>query len=245
MKRGDMRPQVIFFDVGETLVRSRLPYGDLLSEIGHELNIDVPAQLLGGLTARIEVRVAARTERRLPITFPAEASQRFWYQTYHDLFLRDLSTTDARRLAQAFLGLLSSPAGYALFDDTVATLERLRTDGYQLGIISNWEAWLPSLLQDVGIAHFFDHVIVSGLCGLEKPDTRIFTLALDKGGYRPEQVVYVGDRPAHDVEPVCAVGMTPILLDRTDRYVYHCARERIGSLSDLSTALETLLSQSV
>jgi len=189
--------------------------------------------------------VLERTQQGLPFTFPAAESQRFWFETYHDLFDRYLSNTDARRLAQAFLDLLSSPAGYTLFDDTVTTLKRLRADGYQLGIISNWEGWLPTLLEHIGIMSFFDHVVISGACGLEKPDARIFLLGMAEGGYRSEEVVYIGDRPAHDVGPARKAGMTPILLDRANRFPHYRGRQRISSLGELPAALESLRSLGV
>lgn len=245
MPREGTCPRAIFFDVGETLIRPRRPYGELLAEVGDELDISVPAEILAGLGVHIEVRVLERTQQGLPFTFPAAESQRFWFETYHDLFVRYLSNTDARRLAQAFLDLLSSPAGYALFDDTETTLKRLRAGGYQLGIISNWEGWLPTLLEHVGITSFFDHVVISGACGLEKPDARIFLLGMDEGGYRSEEVVYIGDRPAHDVGPARKAGMTPILLDRADRFPHYRARQRISSLGELPAALESLRSLGV
>lgn len=242
---GRTWPRAVFFDVGETLIRPRRPYGELLVEVGHELDISVPAEILAGLGVRIETRVLERTLQGLPFTFPAATSQRFWFETYHDFFIRYLSNTDARRLAQAFLGLLSSPAGYTLFDDTVTTLKRMHTDGHRLGIISNWEGWLPTLLEHVGITSFFDHVVISGACGLEKPDARIFLLGMTEGGYLSEEVVYIGDRPAHDVGPARKAGMTPILLDRADRFPHHRARQRIVSLGELPAALESLRSLGV
>ncbi len=245
MHREGTRPRAIFFDVGETLIQPRRPYGELLAEVGDELDVFVPAEILAGLSIHIEARVLERTQQGLPFTFSAAESQRFWFETYHDFLVRYLINTDARRLAHAFLDLLSSPAGYALFDDTVTTLKRLRADGYHLGIISNWEEWLPSLLEHVGITSFFDHVVISGACGLEKPDPRIFLLGVAEGGYRSEEVVYIGDRPAHDVEPARKVGMTPILLDRADRFPHYRARQRIGSLGELPAALESLRSLGV
>jgi putative hydrolase of the HAD superfamily len=234
---GD-RPRAVFFDVGETLVRPRQPYAELLKEVSHLLGIHPPAPLLMGLAARIYDRVTERTELMLPFTFPAAASQRFWYETYHDFFARFLSGADARRLALALLDVLSSPSGYVFFDETVETLTRLRDDGFRLGIISNWEAWLPTLLNETGIASFFEAVVVSGICGCEKPDPRIFTLALEEGRYRPEEVVYVGDRPAHDVAPARQAGITPILLDRDNRYPDYIGPHRIVSLCHLPPILK-------
>lgn len=238
MNRVDPWPRAIFFDVGETLIQPRRPYGDLLSEVSRELDVNLPKELLSGLATRIEARVAVRTKDMLPFTFPADASQRFWFETYHGYFARFLSGPNAHRLAQGFLSLLSSPAGYTLFEDTVATLERFRAEGYRLGIISNWESWLPSLLESVDIVQFFDHLVISGECEVEKPDSRIFARALAVSGFRPEEMVYVGDKPSHDIEPALDAGIRPILLDRSARYPRDHRYQTIASLYDLTLALD-------
>lgn len=237
---GTSRPLAVWFDVGETLVRPRRPYTESLAAVSRPLGVDVPADLPNGLAAHIDVRIADRTQQLLPFTFPADASQQFWFDTYHEFFVEFLSASDARRLAQGLLDLLSSPAGYAAYDDAVPTLERLRADGYRLGVVSNWEAWLPTLLDTAGIASFFDHIVISGVCGIEKPDPRIFTLAMEAGGDRPGEAIYVGDRPAHDVAPAREAGMIPILLDRGDRHPQHDAQARIGTLSELHAVLKEL-----
>lgn len=227
------RPSAMFFDVGETLIRPRRPYRDLVRETAYKLGFELSIEALNGLGAWMDARVAERTRDRLPFTFPAAESQRFWLETYREYFARFLPGVQSLLLAEELLDSLSSPSGYALFEDTVATLERLQNDGYRLGIISNWEAWLPDLLETFGIEPFFDHIVISGICGFEKPDSDIFTFALDEGGYRPDEVVYIGDNPAHDVEPAQRVGITPILLDRANRYSNNPTCRRIGSLSEL------------
>ncbi len=234
-------PRAIFFDVGETLVRPRRAYDELLAEVSEALGVALPADIAGGLAARIEVRVTERSQQGLPFTFPADASRQFWFETYHGFLVDLMATTDARRLAEGLLKLLSSTAGYAPFDDAIPTLKRLRAKGYRLGIISNWEAWLPTLLRDCDLAPFFQHVVISGVCGVEKPDARIYTLAMEEGGYQPGEVIYVGDRPAHDVIPAKQTGLIPILIDRGDRYRQHDATSRIGSLSELPAVLEKLV----
>lgn len=237
-----VEPRAIFFDVGETLICPRRPYGELLAEVGRESAIDIPASLVTGLAARIRARVTERAEHMLPFTFPADASQRFWYETYHGYFRDYLSSSAAACLAQDFLDVLSTPAGYVLYDDAVAALESLHAAGYQLGIISNWEAWLPALLEEIGIARFFSHVLVSGEVGIEKPETGIFTLAMEAGGYRPEEVVYVGDSAAHDVIPAQKVGITPVLLDRANRYPDLSPAQCVASLEQLPMWVRNLRS---
>jgi putative hydrolase of the HAD superfamily len=72
---------------------------------------------------------------------------------------------------------------------------------------------------------------------VEKPDPKIFLLALDRIGVEPPEAVYVGDSVHFDVEPATAVGMLGVLLDRRSRYPDH-AGVRIASLEELPGILE-------
>ena len=75
-----------------------------------------------------------------------------------------------------------------------------------------------------------------GVEGFEKPDPRIFRLAMERAGVEPGRSVYVGDNPEFDVEPAMAVGMFPVLIDRRDRYP-DAPGARIASLEELPDVL--------
>ena len=63
-------------------------------------------------------------------------------------------------------------ANYSLFDDVLPVLKRLRGESLMLGVVSNFEEWLERLLEELGVASFFDVKVVSGVEGFEKPDPR-------------------------------------------------------------------------
>lgn len=232
-----MKPELVLFDVGDTLLCPRQSFTELLTELADAADIALPKDAGRDLGDHIDARIAERGMAGLPFTFPPEASSQFWHETYHGFLARVLNCGDARRLADLLRARLSSPEGYACFSDTIPTLQVLREAGYRLGIISNWEEWLPGLLDAEGLMPWFDAVIISGTCGMEKPDSRIFTFALEQSGVEPNAVVYVGDRPAHDVGPAWQTGIRPVLLDRFGRYPKHEAWKRIRSLMELPEVL--------
>ena len=78
--------------------------------------------------------------------------------------------------------------------------------------------------------------VISGVEGVEKPDPRIFRLALERRARRPEEVVYVGDNPDFDIEPTAALGMFPVLIDRRGRHPEHVG-VRVTDLRDLPEAI--------
>jgi HAD superfamily hydrolase (TIGR01549 family) len=94
----------------------------------------------------------------------------------------------------------------------------LRDAGLVLGVVSNFEEWLERLLEELGVRGYFQVSVISGVEGFEKPDPRIFRLAMTRAGVTPGRSVYVGDNPEFDVDPALAVGMFPVLIDRRDRF---------------------------
>jgi putative hydrolase of the HAD superfamily len=231
------RTELVLFDVGDTLVCPRQPFAELLQEIAEGAEIVLPAGAERDLGDHIDARIAERGTAGLPFTFPPEASARFWHDTYLGFLSQALPQDRALHLADSLRARLSSPAGYTTFPETVKALRALHEAGYRLGVVSNWEAWLPELLDSEGLTSWFDTIVVSGMCGIEKPDSRIFSLALEMSGVQPDIVVYVGDRPAHDVGPAWQAGIRPVLLDRHDRYPRHDAWKRIRSLTELPVVL--------
>jgi putative hydrolase of the HAD superfamily len=75
------------------------------------------------------------------------------------------------------------------------------------------------LLEELGVRRYFQVSVISGVEGFEKPDPRILQLAMARADVTPERSVYVGDNPEFDVDPALALGMFPVLIDRSDRFL--------------------------
>lgn len=101
----------------------------------------------------------------------------------------------------------------SIIPNTQMVLTNIKKEGYYMGIISNADGRLKSLLKLIELDQYFDHIIDSAEVLVEKPDPRIFQMALRESGYKPEESVYIGDMYTIDIEGSRNVGMTPILLD--------------------------------
>jgi putative hydrolase of the HAD superfamily len=119
-----------------------------------------------------------------------------------------------------------------LREDTPAVLAELRRRGYRLGIVSNADGRVEAEIATSGIAPHFNAVIDSHRVGVEKPDPRIFALALDAAGARPQDALFIGDIYEIDVAGARAAGLEALLLDPLGLYgAVDC--ERIASLDEL------------
>ncbi|HFU4451721.1 TPA: HAD family hydrolase [Streptococcus suis] len=96
--------------------------------------------------------------------------------------------------------------GIKLYSEVREVLETL-SKHYRLGIIANQSSSVRDLLKEWGIESYFQLIILSEEVGLSKPDTTIFTLALQKANIPADRVVYVGDRYDNDILPAKSLGM--------------------------------------
>ncbi|HSJ50480.1 MAG TPA: HAD-IA family hydrolase [Actinomycetota bacterium] len=230
-----MRYTAVFFDAGETLVHPHPTFPDLFAEILRREGHDVAPQAIHDRIHVVSDRFRVAAETNELWTTSLERSRRFWHDVY-TIFLRELGVSNGGGLINRIYREFTDLANYTLFDDVRPVLRVLRDAGIRLGVVSNFEDWLEGLLERLGIGSFFDVRVISGVEGLEKPDPRIFRLAMERAGVEPAVSVYVGDNPEFDVDPALALGMFPVLIDRRGRYP-DVAVPRIHSLADLPAVI--------
>jgi putative hydrolase of the HAD superfamily len=85
---------------------------------------------------------------------------------------------------------------------------------YPIGIVSNFDGRLRVILQDLGIASYFDHWIISSEVGADKPAPFIYECALEMAGVAPAEALHVGDDPEGDWQAAADVGLHVFPLDR-------------------------------
>ena len=105
--------------------------------------------------------------------------------------------------------------GVVPFDDTLPVLEKLKNNGYKIGLITN--AMQPMWMRDVelrafGILDYLDVRLTSGDVGYMKPHPFIYWQALEQLDVQPEEAVFVGDRPANDIAGANEAGLTSVLM---------------------------------
>ena len=106
-------------------------------------------------------------------------------------------------------------AAWRVAPGAVDALAALRRAGVRVGVVSNFDARLPSLLEGLGLAPYLDRdaVVTSADTGLEKPNPEMFRVCLDRLAARaaariaPADALVVGDDRRNDVAGGRAAGM--------------------------------------
>lgn len=228
--------RAVFFDAGETLVHPAPTFPELFASIvTREGYPRAPEDVVAASAVVMDRFSEAARDRELWTTSP-ERSRAFWLGVYERM-LGALGLPSADGLRDTLYREFTDLRNYALFDDVRGVLGDLAAAGMRLGIVSNFEAWLEELLGALDVRDAFPVRVISGVEGMEKPDPRIFELAMSRAGVAAEDSVYVGDNPEFDVDPPASLGMTAVLIDRRDRHPEHDG-VRVRDLRDLPGVLE-------
>ena len=116
--------------------------------------------------------------------------------------------------------------------------------GVPLAIVSNSTGTVEEELAALGICQTgpgtgteVGTVIDSAVVGVEKPDPRIFRIALERLGAALDGAVHVGDTVRFDVDGARAVGIRPVHLDPYRDCPAPDGHEHIRRLSDLPSLI--------
>jgi putative hydrolase of the HAD superfamily len=224
-----MAIETLFLDAGGVLV---FPNWERVAKAlaAHDVHVD----------PRILARAEPKAKQRLDLDDAQSKSdaERGWL--YFNLILEESGVSLSAATEAALDELRAYHADQNLWEfvppDVEPALERLKPLGVKLVLVSNSNGRLRHLFERIGLADRFDVLVDSFEEGVEKPDRRLFEIALQRSGARRETTMHVGDLYNVDVIGARAAGLHAVLLDAARLYEgVNC--ERIHSLTDLCELL--------
>jgi putative hydrolase of the HAD superfamily len=205
--------KAIFFDAFGTLFHLRGTVGEHYAAAARELGVEIPGKALDAAF----VQAWDNLPPRPAIDCPRENDDKPWWRDLVSAVLDQIASVptdfDRERFFELAYAHFTEPGVWTLHADVEETLPGLARD-LQLGIISNFDGRLRTILRHLGIAHFFRYVFISSELGADKPDPKIFRRALARSGLHAGEAVHVGDDPERDWEAAAYAGMHVFKLDR-------------------------------
>jgi HAD superfamily hydrolase (TIGR01549 family) len=218
--------KTIFLDAGGVLV---FPNWGRISSTLSRHGVAVEADAL----ARAEPFAKRRLDESRTIHVTNDAS-RGWL--YFNLILAQAGVTqsDATDAALRELHVYHRASNLWEYvpDGVVDALAALRARGLRLTVVSNANGRLGHLFERVGLSRAVDWVLDSHDEGVEKPDPRLFEIALARSQGERETTIHVGDLYQVDVVGARAAGLRGVLFDTAGLYE-DADCPRVSSLADL------------
>lgn len=211
-RRLPTRVSTVLFDLGNTLRHLDHAYvAAVISEHGRPVDAAAVAAAEYRGKAAIDAELRARR-------IGTDASRQ---RPYFDTILDVLGVpTAARPAIEAALRTenMRDSLWRVMHADTPEVLATLGARGYRLGVVSNADGRVAAALDACGLAIHFSTVIDSHVAGVEKPDPRIFQLALDACDAAASETVYIGDIYEIDVQGAHNAGIAALLIDPLGLY---------------------------
>ncbi|MFN8300356.1 MAG: YjjG family noncanonical pyrimidine nucleotidase [Chitinophagales bacterium] len=132
-----------------------------------------------------------------------------FYDTLRELGIDDMAL--ALRMADSYVEL--SPKMTALFPQAVEVLQYLQTK-YKMHLITNGFAevqWIK--IEHSGLKPFFEHIIISEEVGTQKPDKKIFNLAVERACTQIDKCIMIGDNFNTDIIGAKSAGMDQVFFN--------------------------------
>jgi REG-2-like HAD superfamily hydrolase len=221
----DTKPiRAVTFDAGGTLLRPAAPVGEIYARVADAFGVrDVTA-------AELEENFQREWRQKGEFDYSQDA----WFALVRRTF-----GLHAARLPDAFYPALYEEFArvecWHLFEDVLPTLDELASHGIPLGVISNWDNRLRTLLAAFKLTGFFDVIIPSCEVAFHKPSPVIYEVAVRQLGLPPEQILHVGDHFLEDVEGARSAGLQSLHLVRG---ALHKTAGQITSLLEVPTVVE-------
>jgi putative hydrolase of the HAD superfamily len=208
-----MALRVVFFDAAGTLFVPRQPVGLSYATLARRFGVNADADSVAAGFSRV-FRAAPALAFGTGLTAERLRSleREWWRNVVKGTFAELGPFNDFEAYFDALFEFFADPANWLADPDAVSVLEDLKSRCLQLGVISNFDARLYTILEALGLAHFFDSITISSEAGHAKPAVEIFRVALTKHSVAPGEALHVGDSIDLDVVGANRAGVGAVLV---------------------------------
>ncbi len=194
----------VFFDLGGTLrIAETVP--EHIEAAKQRMAELVGASDVQGFNDLVEERYAPYRDWAL-----SECRECGDFALWHNWLLPEMEEDRLRSICHELTFQYRQTKGKRhLVEGGLEVIETLHARGYKLGIISNLvgENEIPDWLRDDGLDKYFDALVLSSVCGLRKPDPRLYHMGCEQLHLQPEECASVADNLSRDFTGAKAAGI--------------------------------------
>jgi putative hydrolase of the HAD superfamily len=225
-----MKYDVVLFDAAETLFTTRGTVGEIYGDV---------ARRYGSASSPLEIQAAFIRQFRHSGPLSTINEKEWWKDVVHRVFDDVGMVSNFDRFFDEVYEQFRDGRGWRLFPETLEVLGKLRQLQYKLGVISNFDSRVYSVMEGLKIRAYFDSITISSETGYAKPHPEIFKAAIRAAGVPGSRILFVGDNLADDVQAGAAAGLHTILIDRQGQYSDSTGIPTIQNLRQLLNELLT------
>ena len=231
------RITVVFFDAVGTLFHVKGSVGDVYLRYAEKYGVRRSVEMVTRVNQAFKEAFSQAPPPIFAVEHPEQLKQcerLWWFDVVHAVFYRVGMFEGFDDYFDEVYEAFRTADAWEIYPEVPEVLRQLRSQGYELGVISNFDTRLFEVFRELRLEQFFDSITISSLVGSAKPSPKIFRHALAQHVVEPEEAVHVGDDPKEDVDGANNANLYGVLLDRDGTSQ---TKPWISNLRDLSCVL--------
>lgn len=216
------RIKVVFFDAAGTLFRVKGSVGDVYLQYAAKYGVPRSPDMV----TKVNQAFKDAFRQAPPSIFAVEQPEKlkqcerlWWFDIVHAVFYRVGMFEGFDDYFDEVYEAFGRAEAWEIYPEVPEVLQQLRSQEYELGIISNFDTRFFAIVRALGLDDLFDSITISGIAGSVKPAEKIFRHALAQHVVEPEEAMHVGDDLKEDFTGATDAGLSGVLLDRDGKGV--------------------------
>lgn len=235
--------QVVFFDAAGTLFHVKGSVGEVYLRYAEKYGV-VPST---ELTTKVNQAFKESFRQAPPAIFAVDEPEKlkqcerlWWFDIVHGVFYRVGMFEGFDEYFDEVFEAFGTAELWKVYPEVPGVLEVLKSQGYELGVISNFDTRFYGIFRGLKLDQYFDSITISSLAGAAKPSPKIFQFALEQHALEPEEAVHIGDNRREDFDGAHQAKLHGILLEReksggnSGKRIVNSLNEIVGVLSRFS-----------
>ncbi|MEG5031874.1 HAD-IA family hydrolase [Microcoleus sp. AT3-D2] len=209
--------KVFFLDAAGTLFDVRGSVGEVYQKLANSFGVTVDSEQLnaGFFQSFVDSNPMAFPGRELAKIPQLEFE--WWQAVCANAFQRAGVFNQFSDFPKFFVELyahFATAEPWFVYPDVFPALNKWQQQGIELAVVSNFDSRIYAVLKALNLAEYFTSVTISTEVGAAKPDSQIFTAALQKHNCTAENVLHIGDSFKADYCGAKNAGLNAIWLNR-------------------------------
>lgn len=215
---SNIKPKVIFLDGMGTLFSLKESVGKIYADFANKFGVTSNPE-------SINQAFYQSFKSSPPLAFPntkedAISTKEFeWWkaiasETFSSIGVRNQFNDFDRFFLELYL-YFSTSQPWQVYPDVIKSLDLWQKQGIELGVVSNFDTRLYTLLKILRLKDYFTTITISSTAGFAKPNPQIFYIALEKHNCSPYEAWHIGDSIKEDYFGAKSLGIKSFLITRS------------------------------
>ncbi|XP_075155400.1 rhythmically expressed gene 2 protein-like [Haematobia irritans] len=236
------RFRLVTFDITDTLVRFSRPPAIQYAKTAYSLGITEIDQVTMEQCFKREFKAMNKLHPNWGYNTPNFTWQQWWSTLVSNIFhcvKPDIEPDKLKELTKNLIRIYRTSECYRHIEGGQQLVDRVRSTGKKVGVISNFDPSLKKVLEEVNLAEKFDFILTSYDVGSSKPNKEIYDAGLAISKCSSDEALHIGNMYSMDYEGARNAGWSSILITSNENDIRKTLpTQGYRNIKDLLNALD-------